>query len=85
MQVSAKSAPAPIDPVCKMTVHPSTETIEFTYEGKTYYFCAESCRKAFQDCPKKYLNLQFEKKRGWWGRYMDRLQKVTGGKPMKCH
>lgn len=71
-----------IDPVCGMTVDPEKTDIVATVEGQAYYFCAEGCRKAFLENPKKYLE---PKKKGWWGRYTERLEKATGGKAMKCH
>ncbi len=85
MQYDTRSFRKAIDPVCKMTVDVRRATIGFTFGEETYYFCAQDCRKAFQDCPKKYLQSSAEKKKGWWGRYLDRLRKATGGKPIKCH
>lgn len=85
MQISVKSPHTAMDPVCNMTVVPSREAIEFSYEGETYYFCAESCRKSFVENPQKYLCLQPAKKKGIWGRYLARLEKASGGKAMKCH
>jgi YHS domain-containing protein len=70
------------DPVCGMTVNPERTDIVATVEGQLYYFCAEGCRKAFVKNPKKYLE---PKKKGWWGRYTERLEKATGGQAMKCH
>ena len=72
----------PIDPVCGMSVDSTAPTITSDHDGQTYYFCAEICRKEFDADPKKYLK---PKRKGIWGRYMDRLQKSTGGKAMKCH
>lgn len=43
------------DPVCGMEVSRSTAADEFEYRGKTFYFCASSCREAFQAEPEKYL------------------------------
>ena len=74
-----------IDPVCGMDVMPSMTEIKAVIKGETYYFCAEACRKAFVDNPKKYLNPKSAKKKGWWCRYTERLEKSTGGKAMKCH
>ena len=71
-----------IDPVCGMSVDSAAAAITHNHHGQTYYFCAESCRKAFEAKPKKYIK---SRKKGIWGRYMDRLQKSTGGKAMKCH
>jgi YHS domain-containing protein len=44
-----------IDPVCKMDVDERTAKSKSTYEGKTYFFCAPGCKKAFEANPKKYL------------------------------
>ena len=70
------------DPVCGMAVNPKTTDIVATVNGQAYYFCAEGCRKAFIENPKKYLE---PKKKGVWGRYLKRLEKATGGQSMKCH
>jgi len=43
-----------IDPVCKMTVEPATAAAQSTYRGQTYYFCAVSCKQAFDKEPEKY-------------------------------
>jgi YHS domain-containing protein len=44
-----------IDPVCKMVVDEKTAKLKSEYKGKTYYFCAPACKKAFEDDPSKYL------------------------------
>jgi YHS domain-containing protein len=44
-----------IDPVCKMTVEEKTARFTTNYKGKTYYFCAPGCKKAFEANPEKYL------------------------------
>lgn len=43
------------DPVCGMTVEPDQAAGQADYQGTTYYFCAEGCRKAFQEDPERYL------------------------------
>jgi len=73
-----------IDPVCLMQVDPSGKDIRFTHQMRTYYFCAEKCRDVFKANPDKYLESKPPKRKGLWGRYLDRLNKVTGGKPPKC-
>jgi YHS domain-containing protein len=85
MNSAAKSTRSVIDPVCGMTVNPEKTGIETTVEGRAYYFCAEGCRKAFIENPKKYLEPKPEKKKGWWCRFTQRLEKATGGQSMKCH
>ncbi len=42
------------DPVCGMSVDPKTAPAESEYMGKTYYFCAPGCKKAFDTNPAKY-------------------------------
>jgi YHS domain-containing protein len=51
-----KSAVTPmeIDPVCEMKVDPKT-SLQHVYLGKTYYFCAPSCQRAFAKNPEAYL------------------------------
>jgi len=73
-----------IDPVCLMKVAPDKKDFTFTYKMRTYYFWAESCRKAFKLNPDKYLESKPTKRKGWWGRYLERLNKATGGKPPEC-
>jgi len=43
------------DPVCKMDVDEKKAQFKSDYKGKTYYFCAASCKKAFENNPDKYL------------------------------
>ena len=74
-----------IDPVCMMKVNSGNKGLMFTHQMRTYYFCAESCRKAFAENPDKYLSTKSPKRKGLWGRYLDRLNKTTGGKSQHCH
>ena len=47
---------AATDPVCGMSVDPATAKHSAEHQGKTYYFCAPSCKKAFESDPAKYLD-----------------------------
>jgi Cu+-exporting ATPase len=85
MNVTTNPKETVIDPVCGMSVLLDTTEISATVEGEIYYFCAESCRKSFVQNPGKFLNPKPEKKKGWWCRYTERLEKATGGKSIKCH
>ncbi len=85
MKISAHNKKSVIDPVCGMTVVPGVKTVIASINGETYYFCAEGCRQAFEENPKKFLNPRPAKKKGVWGRYLERLEKASGGKAMKCH
>ena len=44
-----------VDPVCKMDVEENSPAATSEYKGKTYYFCAPGCKKAFDADPEKYL------------------------------
>lgn len=72
-----------IDPVCFMTLNKNNNCPSLTYKFRTYYFCAESCLKAFEKDPERYLKRP--PKKGLWRRYLERLERATGGKSMNCH
>jgi transcriptional regulator GlxA family with amidase domain len=44
----------PVCPVCEMPVSEKTDLI-WKYEGKTYYFCGQSCKDHFMANPPRYL------------------------------
>ncbi len=71
-----------IDPVCGMTVDPATAAAKTYHDGVEVYFCAPGCKQAFEAHPQKYTATR--KKKGFWKRYLDRLDKATGGKPPSC-
>lgn len=43
-------------PVCEMTVDSATSPSR-EYEGRTYYFCNESCARAFDQEPAEYATV----------------------------
>ncbi len=43
-----------IDPVCGMAISLESAVEEVTYKGRTYYFCAQVCREAFEADPERY-------------------------------
>ena len=47
------------DPVCGMSVDPATARHMNEHDGKTYYFCAPTCRRAFESDPQKYLDPRY--------------------------
>ena len=71
-----------IDPVCGMEVDPSTAAAQTCHNGIQIFFCAEGCHKAFLTNPERYAPT---KRKGAWRRFLDRMEKATGGKAMKCH
>ena len=44
-----------IDPICGMTVDPTTAAGQYEYQGVTYYFCAASCLETFTADPERAL------------------------------
>jgi Cu+-exporting ATPase len=42
------------DPVCGMMVDDQNASARSDYQGKTYYFCSQDCRKKFDANPSKY-------------------------------
>jgi Cu+-exporting ATPase len=57
-----------VDPVCGMDVEPEKAAATSDYKGQTYYFCAEICKKKFDDDPEKYQAKGEPKKAGLWSR-----------------
>jgi Cu+-exporting ATPase len=42
------------DPVCGMEVQATTAAASIIHEGKTFYFCSQDCKKAFEKDTAKY-------------------------------
>jgi len=75
LESNVKSSQAKaVDPVCGMDVAPGSTKLVSLFKGQSYWFCAENCRRAFEDNPEKYLK---PKKKGWFGRYLDRMARVN--------
>ena len=74
-----------LDPVCGMDVRPGRTRLVAIYKGRSYWFCTKDCREAFESNPKKVLETKSTNRKGLWGRYLDRLNRSTEGKPLKCH
>jgi len=55
---------------------------ETCYNGVQSYFCAPGCKAAFDANPEKYAA---KRRKAFWRRYLDRLNKATGGQPPACH
>lgn len=78
-----------IDPVCGMEVEPGKTKPFVHYKGRSYWFCADGCRKAFEADPDKYLEPKPERKKSWFGRYLDKMAKANekefGCAGPRCH
>ena len=44
-----------VDPVCGMTVNPSTAAGSFQFNGTTYFFCSQHCQRKFSANPEQFL------------------------------
>ena len=42
------------DPVCGMVVDEKNAKLKCDYNGKTFYFCAASCKMTFEKNPSKF-------------------------------
>ncbi len=45
------------DPVCGMMVDEKKAKFKSDYNGKTFYFCAPSCKTTFDKDPAKYAGI----------------------------
>lgn len=43
------------DVVCGMQVDPNKAAGRSEYQGKTYYFCSETCKKKFDATPDQFV------------------------------
>ena len=43
-----------IDPVCGMEIDATSAAASATYDGETYYFCANACAAEFSAAPRRY-------------------------------
>jgi YHS domain-containing protein len=71
-----------VDPVCGMEVNPRTAAAKSCYNGLELYFCTQACKNKFDAAPQDYV---LRKHKGFWRRYLERLNKATGGRPPSCH
>ena len=85
MNIFSTSTKTAIDPVCGMQVDPCKTDLKAEYDDQCFYFCAPGCLKAFQDDPQKFSQTKSPKAKGWWSRYLAKLNKATDGKAIKCH
>jgi len=48
------------DPVCNMNVDEKRSAATSVHKGKTYYFCAKSCKEKFDREPEKFIGKEKE-------------------------
>ena len=49
------------DPVCGMKISKKTAAATSDYTDKTFYFCAQGCKKKFDEDPLKYVKTDEKK------------------------
>jgi Cu+-exporting ATPase len=49
-------------PVCGMQIDREDAVERTQYEGKTYYFCSESCQERFELDPERYANAETKRR-----------------------
>lgn len=75
-----------VDPVCQMKVTKYSEVPPFVFRSCIYYFCDDLCRKVFTAEPEMLLESNRQNaKAGRWSRFLEKLNKATGGKLLSCH
>ena len=43
------------DPVCCMQFDSSQAAAQTIYQGQTFFFCSEDCRRTFEENPKEFV------------------------------
>jgi len=44
------------DPVCGMEFDSSQAEAQTSYQGQSYFFCSQDCRRTFEENPKEFVN-----------------------------
>ena len=45
----------PTDPVCKMEINAEDAEATAEFRDKTFYFCSEACKEAFEQNPERFI------------------------------
>ncbi len=51
------------DPVCGMTIDPASAAGQSTFQGQTYYFCSDQCKRQFEAHPGTFATLDTSSER----------------------
>ena len=71
-----------IDPVCGKAVDTGSAAAELCCHGVRIYFCTQFCKQTFEADPRRFTPTR---RKGFWRRYLERLTRITGGRPPACH
>ena len=70
-----------VDPVCGMSIAPTSAQADVNYQGQHLYFCTTACQHAFKAAPEKY---GFAKRKGFWRRFIEKMEKASAERPISC-
>lgn len=51
------------DPVCGMQIDSASAAAQSNYQGQSYYFCTESCKRQFDADPRQFVGAASQTKR----------------------
>ena len=78
--VATVAKPLPVtDPVCGMSVDPSSTAGSVVHKGQTYWFCSQGCLTKFRNAPDTYLD---QERRGGQGQPLSQDEEVEYTCPM---
>lgn len=79
----SETSASAIDPVCGRRVDPRQTRFIISSGNEMKYFCSEKCQRGFTASGWQAAATS-RKKKGFWARYLARLNKATGGKTPPC-
>ncbi|MGB8656256.1 MAG: YHS domain-containing protein [Candidatus Zixiibacteriota bacterium] len=47
-----------IDPICLMELDEKSASTKTVYNGQTFYFCDEGCKRKFEEDPEQYIDIE---------------------------
>ncbi len=80
-----RSTRMPTDPVGGVNIDPARSDVAILYNTHAFHFCRQDCPDRFHGDCERFVRMAREGLEGVWARYLDRVPKVTDGKPSCCH
>jgi YHS domain-containing protein len=53
-----------LDPICLMEIDEKSAPAKSVYNGQTFYFCHENCKRRFEEDPEKYIDVEEKERQG---------------------
>ena len=51
-----------VDPICLMEIDEKNAPAKSVFNGQTFYFCNEGCKRRFEEDPEKYVDVEEKEK-----------------------